>query len=429
MEKHANTKVCNSYLIHDLEWKCLLFFLLFLPFQQPVAIRWPAYGILRWVDEIFILVMLVQFIFLSNGRMKRNLLPILACMLFFVILGLFSALSNQNSLLVTTLGIFDYLKNFLPVVLLCYVRVPEQKLFSLYTLLYNLTIVLCLVAIGQEIGFCAGIPPESLGILNPDIRLGIMRTPSLMGHPNIFGLYLLLFLILDISLHKKIRFTSFLILLGIILAFSRMVWIACFISLLFLAFKTQKRKVILPLAMITTFIIFIFPFFWTFTSKEMGSNYYRGYVLSKSSEIWSDHPISGVGPGMYGGVVSSYFNSPIYAQYNFSDHWLDFMKHFNSLDQFWPQVLAETGIIGTFTFIFFIFLLWYIPHKKAQTFSNDSLHRRLVQGLSLVPIPLGIYLLGSGLNLTSFLLTYSIFLGLFLGNRYEHTHNKQILIP
>ena len=49
---------------------------------------------------------------------------------------------------------------------------------------------------------------------------------------------------------------------------------------------------------------------------------YRVYTMNKSLEVFKDHPILGVGPGMFGGVISVIFNSHVYDEYNFQKTWV-----------------------------------------------------------------------------------------------------------
>jgi O-antigen ligase len=138
-------------------------------------------------------------------------------------------------------------------------------------------------------------------------------------------------------------------------------------------------------------------------------------------EIWKDHKALGVGPGMFGGVISIVFNSPVYKEYNFSQKWYDFMKPFRSLDQFWPQIMAEMGTIGALIFAgLFISLLiiFYLRRKHA----SDDEEKGLFAGLMIATVYIFIYSLGSGLNMTLFLFTYSALAGMVLG--YENTFNK-----
>ena len=147
---------------------------------------------------------------------------------------------------------------------------------------------------------------------------------------------------------------------------------------------------------------------------------FRVYARNKAMEVWRDQPFLGVGPGMFGGVVSVIFNSPVYEKYNFSQKWYEFMKPFRSLDQFWPQVLAEIGIIGTVLFAGLLFSL-LITHLIIRQRTTNEI-RDLFTGFTIATTIIFIYTFGSGLNLTSLLFTYSALAGTALGG-YENSSN------
>jgi len=326
---------------------------------------------------------------------------------------------NGNSLIVTVNGIFDYIKNFLMIPTVFVFSLSGKRGGKIFIVLHRLAIALCLIAILQEIAFFIGFPVHQVGVFHYELRFGLMRASSLMGHPNIFGLYALLFFTLDFSLHRRIRLQNLLFASGIFLSISRMVWIGFLISFFFLFIQEKGKKFKILFLLITTLIAFAIPYFYYITAREIDqSSYFRGYALSKSLEIFKDHPIWGVGPGMYGGVVSFTFHSPIYQKYSFDKNWLDFIKEFRSVDQFWPQILAEMGVSGALFFGVLLFYLWKVP-KKMSEISGNEFRKKMLSGLSVMPIVLVVYLFGSGLNLTPFLLTYSTLLGLILGMKDE----------
>jgi O-antigen ligase len=153
-------------------------------------------------------------------------------------------------------------------------------------------------------------------------------------------------------------------------------------------------------------------------AEIVAERFYRGYVIKKSWEIWSDNPFLGVGPGMYGGVVSVEFKSPIYDKYHFSEYWYNFgLKTFHSLDQFWPQIMVELSLPGLAMFLMILFLLSGIAMKKYKLVQSDYA-KKFSLGLMIIPIIIFFYLFGSGLNL-SCLGTYAILYGVLLGAKKE----------
>jgi hypothetical protein len=343
---------------------------------------------------------------------------------------------NQIPAQQALLGIFDYVKNFLPIVLLPVIPFSQTDLKKLYTLLLKLAIFFVLVGILQEILWTLNIHWWYLDTA-VEKRFGFWRVPSLLGHPNLLGLYSILFFVLNFTLQPKFNRINILLLVGIFLSGSKFVWGSTLIILLInslrdfrFSYRIKLKKTILILTCLTV-VSAILPYIYEKSRRDFTPLYYRGYAFTKSLEIWNDHPLLGCGPGNYGGIISLMYNSPIYAQYNFEPRWFDFMKGPRSLDQFWTQCLAETGILGFLSFTTLILLLFCLTQNISQkVFPRDL--KLFLLGLSSLIIALTIYLFGSGLNMTSFLLTYSILLGMCLSvlnplNQFkQHTMSEDI---
>jgi hypothetical protein len=336
----------------------------------------------------------------------------------FCLSGLLSMIYNEIPIQQAFLGIFDYIKNFLPIILLPAIPFSRMDLNKLYSLLLKLAIFLVLIGILQEILWILNISVPYLG--EPiENRFGFWRVPSLLGHPNLLGLYSILFFVLNYSLCPKLNRVNLLLLAGILLSGSKFIWGATLVFLFIFALRKihfslriKAKKLILCLTCLTI-ILMISPYLYQKSLQDFSPHYYRGYALKKSLEIWNDHLMLGSGPGTYGGVVSLMYNSSVYDQYNFESRWFDFMQGPRSLDQFWPQCLAEMGILGFISFATLILLLFWLPRKILHKISDPDL-QLFLSGPSSLVIVLIIYLCVSGLNMTSFILTYSILLGMCL---------------
>lgn len=406
-------------------WLFVLFLLGIVPFQR-YLLRIKSLNLpqgFRFIDEI--VVVIICLIGLSHWRVKRTLpkkaVLIIISLGLIILLGLASGIYNANPLYITILGTFDYVKNFLVIPVLAYLVIKKERFIRLYEILSYLAVFLCIIAIVQEIAFFIGIPLEWTGALRTKLRLGLARTPSLIGHPNAFGLYALLFFILDTSIHKRVRWQNILLVIGVILSVSRMVWLAFFLTGIITLVLSRSRVAILWSALGLLMMLISFSSFYKTTTTEMVTrpdNYFRGYVLKKSTEVWSHSPIVGIGPGRFGGIVSLMLGSPIYEKINFNPGWYNYMKGFRSLDQFWPQILAETGILGILGFCLLLFSLWWVPYKLSKA-TSDSFQKNILFGLSLAPVVMAVYFIGSGLNILAFLFTYTSLLGLVIGMRDE----------
>jgi O-antigen ligase len=92
------------------------------------------------------------------------------------------------------------------------------------------------------------------------------------------------------------------------------------------------------------------------------SQYFRLFTFYQSLKLLAAHPLTGVGPGMFGGLASIFWDSPVYK------HWpevmLWYLKRIRSLDLFWPQIWAELGLIGlSLNWAFFASLFFFFKEN------------------------------------------------------------------
>ena len=400
--------------------------LVFLPFQTLIQKQLKLPYQAMWVDELFVVVAFTLF-FLGlsyKGRIKTQAATILLALFLVGVIGVTSAVYNKNAIVISFGGTFNYIKCFLIIPIFYLFPIPKRKVMRLYKLLHSLALFLCLVAILQEVTFFLGGDVSKIGASDAFvyIRFGLMRTPSLMGHPNVFGLYSLFFFLLDFSLHRRLRWQNLLLLSGIILSGSRMVWAAFYVTFFYLL--VQRKKVLLLMFVLVTTIVIAVAIRYLQTSEELTSEtYYRKYTVLKSIEIWKDHPFLGVGPGMYGGWFTLRFDSPVFQKYGFEPRWLEMMKKHRTLDSFWFQHLAESGLFGTLIFTILLIILWKVARKETLL-TKDPFRKRMLCAFSVIPIVITAYLFTNVLNVTAFLLTYTMFFGMVLGMEDESSLNQ-----
>jgi len=352
-------------------WILTVFVLFFIPFQRFLYKRFGLPQMFLYIDEIFVVLMTIFFVvvLLVKGKIKKISWIVLLPLIFIICVGLLSGIYNGNSVIVTFNGIFDYVKYFLIIPAFSVLAVSKDKFLKIYKAVFGLAVFLSVVAFLQALFFYFGKGVLGVDTKFIDIRFGIPRVPSLMGHPNLLGLYSLLFFILDFSLVRHFRWQNILLMLGVVFSASRMVWTAFFVFLILFALYTKNKKSFLLFFLCAMVFLLVFPFFYAHTVKDWSNEgTYRGYCRAKSVEIWKEHPFLGVGPGMYGGVISVKFNSKIYSEYDFSPYWFDYgLKKFHSLDQFWAQILAEMGLLGVISFLFLMVVLWNISVKASRS--------------------------------------------------------------
>ena len=419
----------------------LISILLFLPFQlriiQDNTLSSKFSIFLQYLDELTIVIFLPLAI---QELFRRKIKPDFFCLLPVYMIAVFSAagfisgIVNANKILITVLGTFDYLKNFLVIFIYAAFFTDQKDFNKIWHLVFAIGIFLGLVAFTQEIWSLTAryILGRSiyergvyfLGVASMAIedcwRLGLYRAAALTCHPNSLGLYSLLILAVYLFKEKKINFWIFFAFFsGVFFSVSRINYLGFVFLCALQILKTGRRWIAACIIPVIILLIFMsrMP-----DLKEKGETDFRTYTKQKALETWKDNLLLGAGPGMFGGVISITFHSPLYKKYGFSQHWYDYMQSLKCLDQFWPQALAETGIIGSAIFsglLISLFLLFLTAHKRVQNAEIKGLFSALIVGVVFIFI----YSLGYSLNATLFLFTFSAFAGVVLGN-YESSNYK-----
>lgn len=441
--------------------------LFLLPFQRMVTRSITLWStelsglskLINYIDEITIILLLPIAIaeLLRNWKsLYGKYLILYLPLFFFIVSGLISGIINGNSFFITILGIADYIKYFFVILIYSAFFKDFSDFRKIFRPLLILAVFLGMIALIQEIWalvsrYALGKDIKDLGtyflsslpldlhrtVILDHWRFGIFRAPSLVRNPNLLGVYSLLFLTIYIFIKKKVNIIVIASLLsGVFFSVSRRTYISFVVLAGIRLFRSKKRWGIIAIIaiVITLFSIssFINPGIMEFMKKfekigfmMTGEDYssesseavntisYRKYAKGKAMEIWRDYPLLGIGPGMFGGKVSVRMHlSPVYEEYYFIAE--NLLTEWEGIDQFWPQALAETGIIGTlfYAYIFVsLFVIFIILRKEA--YSEEI--KGLFSGLTTFIIVIVIYSLGGIFNFTSVMFTYLAFAGIGLG--------------
>jgi len=427
--------------------------LFFLPFQLMIVKSIGVWSnelsvwINRW-EEITVGIFLplaIRELYKNREILNRFHLILLSPIIVLSISGFISGIINGNPLLVTILGIFDYIKYFLFIFIYAAFFRKFSEFKKIFHLLLIIAVFLGAVAFIQEVWALSSIHIYGNDIFDSETylfhditlvlhldniidhwRFGIYRAPSLVGHYNLLGLYCLFFFTIYLCIKKKLNFTVVIPLIGgIFLSISRLIYTGFIFMAGVQIFKGRKwlmPLVVVPIAIVVLSMSSLLEFDMTEGQKQRDFVTYREYTRDKAIEVWKDHPFWGVGPGMFGGVVSVIYQSPVYEEYNFSESVKGVLKRYSSLDQFWPQVLAETGIIGTVAFaglFVSLFMIFFLLRRQA---TSDEM-KGLFTGLAIFTIVIFIYALGSPLK-DAVIFTYFAFAGMGLGCINKHRNNK-----
>ncbi len=210
---------------------------------------------------------------------------------------------------------------------------------------------------------------------------GLFDDPMTFAH--VYGLFFILAFF--VSLQKNIgpKKDWLLILatacsgVAVFLSMTRGVWIGIFIALVISLFLYRKKFGLLFLAGCTGGFIFLFSLWPRFQDRILfafnSSHNYdseRVWLWAANWKIFLDHPLLGIGYGMYKWRLREYFDFIGAPADQFQSHAHNQYLHF----------LAGTGILGLLCFLFFVsFNLW--KSWKLISLTRDSSFLALAYGL------------------------------------------------
>lgn len=418
-----------------------IFVIVLLPFQSfPKTLQMNGYlqgidhkyiELISYMDEVtgMILIMcLASFIIVKPHTYTTVLPPFTKWIAGFVLFALFSMAINHVPIAQAGFGIYDVIKNIIVIYPFAMLRYDEKDLFKALRLLLYAGLVLAVFGIlGEALALILG-KGINLFVFS-EKRYGFYRVISVAGYGNwnYLGIFaVLIFFMAYIKKGRQIGGKATLALVGflVLFSFSRQVWLS-FILMLFLLSGKAARWIAVLVS------LFFIAASTNFYEKAMGlamteasfdpERYFRLHAFLSSLDILAENPVTGLGPGMFGGLASVLFESPVY------NSWATFYKKFaysiRGIDQFWPIIWAETGIIGMLLYaMIFIGIFRYL--KQAGQFFK-SIDKPELAGIGLV---LRLYILAlvimgfaGGLNAAFVAYTYFALVGMYIAvyHRYK----------
>jgi len=397
------------------------------------------------LDELTIMIFLplaLISIYRDCKKEKNIDLPYLLILfpIFIICLaGFISGMINGNVLTVTALGTLEYVKFFL-VIFIYAAFFREFDMFQrIFQLLLIVAVFIGLVAFLQEAWvicsryfFERNIADNRVyifisNLLNIDpkimwgegFRLGIYRADSVLSHYNLLGLYSLLILSIYFHVRKKVNIVViFALFAGIFSSVSRTAY-AGFALLTGLQICKGRKWLLIFLIPVIVLLFYMGLFdnvdMTSVKNEELNGVKqemlsYRQFARDKAMAVWKDHPIWGVGAGMFGGSVAFKYKSPLYEEYNFTL----ILNWFHSLDQLWPQVLAEMGIVGTAALASLFISILFVLFVSRQRATSDEM-KNFFAGLATFTIIFLFYTLSGNMNNVSILYPYCAFAGMGFG--------------
>lgn len=346
-------------------------------------------------------------------------------MLVLILSGGISGIINGNSLLGTSHALFLYVRSFFFIFIFSAFFREKGDFRKLYRPIIVLGIFLAAIAVFQELWALTSkyflgtrnmnsIFYYDLAALHEKWRLGLFRVSSLMSHYNLYGIYMVLLITIYLSFSKKMNYkVLFLFSTSILLSLSRAIYVGFAVVLIHQILKKRRWMIPLLVPIVLLGVIELTPYYdFDLTGIQRNSNgiTYREYAQEKAMEIWGDHPYWGVGPGMFGWGIATKYKSHIEEEYNFRSP-----MGSSYLDQYWPQLMAELGLIGTIAYaslLFWVFMLLFTSGRQSSSKGDET----LFLGLAIFIVVLIPYSLGNNLIIAPVLHTYFAFTGIALGS-------------
>ncbi|MBW7956520.1 MAG: hypothetical protein H3C68_01385 [Deltaproteobacteria bacterium] len=427
--------------IDSLFRKGLLLIALFLPFQALPRTIWAEYNpgsdlplpikLSGQVDEatLFLsIALLFTFVCLRSGVYRLSFMGLGKWITLFMAVSFVSIALNGVRPLQGLFGVYDLLKNIMFLFVFQMLRFGEKELQGFISALKYVGIILAIFAVIGELlalFFEAGI-----GILVADnVRYGLYRVLSLSGEGNhnyigVFAVFV--FSLIFIKREKRLDDFAALWMLAVLimLTFSRQAWLG-FVVMLFLLCRLNTK---LAIALLSVPLLLTAINFYEGISEILTADmsfdpekYFRLYAFIYSLKILGEHIFLGLGPGTFGGLASILFESGVY------EEWPAFFKEYafriNGIDQFWPVVWAETGVMGMLAYSM-IFVALYSRVRRAYAFFRKegdiymySLGRALT-GFTLVIVIMGF---AGGLNSAFVIVSFLGTAGMYLSRFHEES--------
>jgi putative inorganic carbon (HCO3(-)) transporter len=299
--------------------------------------------------------------------------PVIALGGLFVLVAAVSAIVNRVPAQVATLGIVMTVDALALYVVARTLRADERHAASAIAGVVAVITAIALFGIAQVV-----IAPTLLGFSTFTGRFGEgVRITSIVGNPNMLAttvgiaIPFALYGSRHLGTHERrwaARACLFVLVLALLLTFSRGGWLAIGLGVLVGALIVDWRSVpVFVLAVVLAWgATLVLPrnlalvvlgldhedlggsiVDSTFDRLEGigGGSDLRTQYLIDGLRIVSDNPVLGVGPGRYGGAAATIIPSPVYDEYDAG------LYGFRTVHNFWLHLTGEVGAIGVAVFL------------------------------------------------------------------------------
>lgn len=388
----------------------------------------PLIDLLSYIDEsasIILLVFALSFAVLRPRAERATKYPHTKWIVGFIALSLVSMLVNRVPLVQGWFGIYDYLKNIMVAYIYAMLGFDEDDYRRAVRYLISAGVVMAVVGVFGEV--LALYFEKGLNLLVfSEKRYGLYRVISLAGYGswNYLGIYAIFLFFLakssDMSSMLTRKTQLFLLAFLIMFSLSRQVWLG-FLVMTFLISRKANRwvavlLVIISLVLSSNYYEEIIDIVLEGIPSD-ASRYFRLYAFNSSLMLLQESPFIGAGPSMFGGLASILYQSPIYDQWPL--HFKKFAYAIRGIDQFWPVVWGETGLLGIVCYLMILVGLYrgIESHERRFASKGDAWLAKQGRVLRTYILPIVIMGFAGGLNAAFVSYTFFAMVGMFFSLR------------
>lgn len=321
-------------------------------------------------DEFLFLILLVAILLRRVHQKKRYLCftSIIYPIVLFFLAGLLSTFLSPHVTLTQGIeGLRSVLQPFIVFIIIINSEIDHH--YARFLLFISL-----LVAVAAAL---FGLYQYVIGVASPptwvdkDMEHGLSRAFSILGSPNAFAAYCVLFTPISLGFlmqpkltkTQKTIFTScfLFLLIGILTTLTRAAWLAFIPALFLFGILAKQTKIVIPILIVLIASIFLvapirqrFTNFFTEKYQEKSEGGGRTYRWNLAIELFEDRPILGRGPGSFGGAVA-------YRAQAFKGLYVD---------NYYLEILSNYGLVGIFLFLWI--LLECFRHLLYLTFRSHN---------------------------------------------------------
>ena len=287
--------------------------------------------------------------------------------LVFVVLGGISAVLNAVPITQALAGIGFTIDAVAVFVLARVVGFTTRQALIAIGVLVGLVLAGAVVAVAQAL-----LSPDLLGLSALRGRFGeAYRLAAFFGDPNVFAAFLSASIPFTLFGTTGLRTTrgrriavaaAFLLVLALWLSFSRGGWLGAIGGFAIASTVVDHRPIrIAAVVMVLALLVALFMprnlLCLTCEARPdlVGSTFGRVDTVGTGRDlrvlfvlngmpILADHPLLGVGPGMYGGAAADIYGTPVYARYGTDELFANATQR--TVDDFWLHLVVESGLLG-----------------------------------------------------------------------------------